>query len=181
MLRPVKGYARCARRRSAAPESATDPLGNTVTVTNDYRVLAPVLVTDPNGNRQAVALDALGMVIKTAVMGKLANSDGDTLADPTTELEYNLFAWKDSGKPTVVHTTARETHGVGAAIANARHLSSPGAQVSWLGLSRGPPPHRSGLADFPHPAPHVRDSLCSWGARLVEVAVSTGPGSPCRR
>ena len=44
-------------------ESATDPLGNTVTVTNDYRFLTPTLVTDPNGNRQAVKLDALGMVI----------------------------------------------------------------------------------------------------------------------
>jgi hypothetical protein len=50
-------------------ESATDALGNTITAHNDYLVLAPDLVTDPNGNRQVVAFDALGMVIKTAVMG----------------------------------------------------------------------------------------------------------------
>jgi RHS repeat-associated protein len=59
-----------------------DPLGNRVTageraaggaVTkpgNDYRVLQPRLVSDPNRNRAGVAFDALGMVVGTAVMGK---------------------------------------------------------------------------------------------------------------
>ena len=60
-----------------------DPLGNRVTVGerdasdnrstapgNDYRVLQPALVMDPNRNRTAVAFDALGMVVGTAVMGK---------------------------------------------------------------------------------------------------------------
>ena len=37
---------------------------------NDYRVLQPCLVMDPNRNRTAVAFDALGMVVGTAVMGK---------------------------------------------------------------------------------------------------------------
>jgi hypothetical protein len=37
-----------------------DPLFNTTSAENDYRVLAPVQVTDPNLNRAAVAFDALG-------------------------------------------------------------------------------------------------------------------------
>ena len=37
---------------------------------NDYRVLQPGLLTDPNGNRAAAAFDALGLVAGTAVMGK---------------------------------------------------------------------------------------------------------------
>ena len=37
---------------------------------NDYRVLQPALVTDPNRNRTEVAFDTLGMVVGTAVMGK---------------------------------------------------------------------------------------------------------------
>ena len=37
---------------------------------NDYRVLQPGWVTDPNGNRTQVAFDTLGMVVGTAVMGK---------------------------------------------------------------------------------------------------------------
>ncbi|WP_218032361.1 SpvB/TcaC N-terminal domain-containing protein [Paenibacillus glycanilyticus] len=48
-----------------------DALGNRVTVdTNDYRVLQPRLVSDPNRNQTEVAFDTLGMVVGTAVMGK---------------------------------------------------------------------------------------------------------------
>ncbi|MGH3998194.1 MAG: SpvB/TcaC N-terminal domain-containing protein, partial [Pseudonocardiaceae bacterium] len=110
-----------------------DALGNVVTVATkddtgntairiDYRVLQPYWVTDPNGNRTAVAFDTLGMVVGTAVMGKPlpAPVEGDSLdgfeadlaeavvidhlanplADPqailrraTTRLVYDLFAY----------------------------------------------------------------------------------------
>jgi RHS repeat-associated protein len=112
-----------------------DALGNTVTVGertsdgiqsgNDYRVLQPRLVTDPNGNRTAVAFDAMGMVVGTAIMGKrdevprrgdlldgfepdlsdevaaahLANPLADPhsiLAHATTRLIYDLFAYSRS-------------------------------------------------------------------------------------
>jgi RHS repeat-associated protein len=113
---------------------ARDPLANVITVGerdtsgtliapgNDYRVLQPSLVTDPNGNRAAVSFDAMGMVVGTAVMGKRNESprrgdllDGfapdltddvvathlaNPLADPhsilahaTTRLVYDLFAY----------------------------------------------------------------------------------------
>lgn len=69
-----------------------DPLRNIVTVghrlpeghidpdepRNDYRILQPRLVTDPNGNRIEVVFDALGMVAGRAVKGK-DSSEGDTL------------------------------------------------------------------------------------------------------
>jgi RHS repeat-associated protein len=68
-----------------------DALGNRVTVeANDYRVLQPRLVSDANRNQTAVALDVLGMVVGTAVMGKPlpAPVEGDSLdgfvADLTT-------------------------------------------------------------------------------------------------
>ena len=57
-----------------------DAVGNRVGARNDYRVLAPRLVTDPNGNRAEVAFDALGMVVGTAVMGKADERLGDSLA-----------------------------------------------------------------------------------------------------
>jgi RHS repeat-associated protein len=82
-----------------------------VTAINDYRVLGPVLMTDPNGNRSAVEHDELGMVVKTAIMGKAGAADGDTLADPTTRMEYELFNWMNNRKPNFVHTFAREQHG----------------------------------------------------------------------
>ena len=89
----------------------TDPLGNQVTAAPDYRVLQPALVTDPNGNQSAVAFDALGMPVATAVMGKPGAGEGDTLADPTTRLEYDLHRWQTAGTPPFVHTLAREQHG----------------------------------------------------------------------
>ena len=47
---------------------------------NDYRVLQPKQVMDPNRDRTEVAFDALGMVAGTAVMGKPEESLGDSLA-----------------------------------------------------------------------------------------------------
>jgi YD repeat-containing protein len=79
-----------------------DPLGNEVNADNDYRVLQPKLLTDPNGNRSAVAFDALGMVVGTAVMGKANenNGEGDSLAgfqsDLSPEQIDNFF---DSSHP----------------------------------------------------------------------------------
>src|SRR5262249_30107750 len=54
-----------------------DALGNTVRSENDYRVLQPSLVTDPNGNRSEVVFDAQGMVVGTAKMGKKNENKGD--------------------------------------------------------------------------------------------------------
>jgi RHS repeat-associated protein len=114
-----------------------DTLGNRITVGerlpngnldptkpgNDYRILQPRLVMDPNRNRSAVAFDALGMVVGTAVMGKPEETLGDTLAGfeadltatvvldhlanplanphailgpATTRLVYDLFAYQRS-------------------------------------------------------------------------------------
>ena len=90
--------------------TVTDPLGNVTTAAHDYRTLQPTLVTDPNGNRQAAAYDALGMLVKVAVMGKVGESDGDTLDHPTIELTYDLDAWQQDETPVSVYTKIREEH-----------------------------------------------------------------------
>ncbi|MBK8264631.1 MAG: hypothetical protein IPK80_25215 [Nannocystis sp.] len=91
-------------------ETVTDPLGNVTAAAHDYRTLQPTLITDPNGNRQAAAFDALGHVVRVAVMGKQGDSDGDTLDDPTIELTYDLDAWHSDEQPVSVHTKLREQH-----------------------------------------------------------------------
>lgn len=116
-------------------QETRDPLGNRITAGerngagaltvagNDYRVLQPRLIMDANRNRSAVAYDAFGLVVGTAVMGKPAPSpsEGDSLtgfeadlteavvlahlanplADPqavlqraSTRLLYDLFAYQ---------------------------------------------------------------------------------------
>ena len=116
-----------------------DAVDNTVHALNDYRVLQPRLITDPNGNRSEVAFDVLGMVVGTAVMGKTTESLGDSLtsftpdvtrqqiddffnaADPhafaesllgsaTTRIIYDLEHFQRQGQPVFAATLARETH-----------------------------------------------------------------------
>jgi RHS repeat-associated protein len=72
--------------------SATDPVGNITGSVNDYRVLSPTTVTDPNGNRGQAAYDVLGMVAATAVLGKTTESLGDTLSGFTIDLDDATIA-----------------------------------------------------------------------------------------
>lgn len=92
-------------------KSTTDAIGNRSVVENDYRTLSPTLLTDPNLNRSAIETDALGFVIKSAIMGKAGAGEGDTLADPTAKMEYNLLNWQNNKKPNYVRILAREKHG----------------------------------------------------------------------
>ncbi|MEU1596502.1 SpvB/TcaC N-terminal domain-containing protein [Streptomyces sp. NPDC005708] len=85
----------------------SDALGNRVTAdANDYRVLQPRLVSDPNRNQTEVAFDTLGMVVGTAVMGKPlpAPAEGDSLAGFVTDLtQAQLDGFFDATDP---HATA---------------------------------------------------------------------------
>jgi len=88
-----------------------DAVGNVVTTLNDYRLLAPVQLTDPNLNRTAMGFDELGMLTHMALLGKEGAAEGDTLDAPTVRMEYQLFNWRDHGKPNAVRTLQREQHG----------------------------------------------------------------------
>lgn len=119
------------------PAGTRDALGNTVAATNDYRVLQPQEVRDPNRNRTAVAFDALGLVVATARLGKPGESVGDVLdgfdpnptlavlqqfiADPrgrapaqlgraTTRILYDIGRFQRAGQPAFAASLARETH-----------------------------------------------------------------------
>jgi len=116
---------------------ATDVLGNRTRATNDYRVLQPRLIVDPNENEVAATFDALGMVVATAVMGHGGSESGDRLdgvplhpttaaldrflADPsaeapallgraTTRVVYDLDRFRREGAPTFAATISRELH-----------------------------------------------------------------------
>jgi hypothetical protein len=77
-----------------------DAVANTMTAErNDYRVLQPSLVSDPNGNQISVEYDTLGMVAGTAVMGKPQSTQpqGDSLqgfaGDLTQAHVDDFIAW----------------------------------------------------------------------------------------
>ncbi|KAH6856079.1 RHS repeat-associated core domain protein [Chaetomium sp. MPI-CAGE-AT-0009] len=101
-----------------------DAVGNTTSAVHDYRVLQPSLVTDANGNRTAVAFDALGMVTATAIMGPAEQESGllqPFILDPrgqaasllgraTTRIVYDLNRFRRAGQPPFAASLARETH-----------------------------------------------------------------------
>jgi RHS repeat-associated protein len=95
----------------ALPMTATvDPLDNRVDIDTDYATLSPTKMTEPNGNRAAVRLDEVGLVVATAAMGKDGAGEGDTLEDPTTIVDYDLFRFETTGKPGYARVRAREAH-----------------------------------------------------------------------
>ncbi len=80
------------------PLETRDPMDNRVTAGEragggsvipriDYRVLQPELMTDPNGNRSAVAFDILGLVAGTAIAGKPNENAGEPPGDFHTDFE----------------------------------------------------------------------------------------------
>jgi RHS repeat-associated protein len=121
-------------------DALPDGQKNVVQVRNDYRVMQPWQITDPNGNQVEAVFDALGMVAGTAVMSKaadvprlgdrltadfktdltqaeidafLANPLGvaaSLLGEATTRIIYDLEQFRTEGQPVVAATIARETH-----------------------------------------------------------------------
>ena len=121
-------------------KESRDPLGNTVSADNDFRALAPRVLTDPNGNRSFVKFDALGLVVATAVRGKITENLGDSvddftdddanptlaqlqsfMTDPranaearlksaTSRVIYDVDRYLRDGEPPYAATLVRETH-----------------------------------------------------------------------
>lgn len=93
-----------------------DAAGNVSSMELDYNTMTPHALQDPNGNRVASAIDALGRVVRVASLGKGAGAD--TLDDPTTRYLYaqnayylGVLAGDPIPRPAFVETTSRERHG----------------------------------------------------------------------
>jgi RHS repeat-associated protein len=141
-------------------------IDGTVTSALDYRVLQPLVVTDPNRNRTATAYDALGYVAGVAVMGKPGEGVGDTLAgfvadpnpaaldqflaDPfgrapsllagaTRRMVYDVDRFRRTGNPTYAATLARETRGTPETRIHLRFVHSNGLGATVQEKAVAPP------------------------------------------
>jgi Insecticide toxin TcdB middle/C-terminal region/Insecticide toxin TcdB middle/N-terminal region len=88
--------------------STCDAVGNQTSAEQDYRVLQPRMVTDPNGNRVEARFDALGMLAGTALRGKATGPvEGDSFdtfaADLTPPQITDLFDSTDPRALAVTH------------------------------------------------------------------------------
>ncbi|MDE1674624.1 SpvB/TcaC N-terminal domain-containing protein [Nocardia gipuzkoensis] len=135
--------------RVTVGERSIDPSQPPVRLRQDYRVLQPAMVMDPNRNRSEVAYDAIGMVVGTAVMGKpapalvigdsldrftsdltqteidqfIANPRGPTAAtflhNATTRIVYDLTAYWREPDP------AKKPPSIAATLARETHAREP--------------------------------------------------------
>ncbi len=92
------------------PLKVTDPAMLTTHAIYDYRVLRPILVTDANGNRMAVAYSPSGLVLATAAMGKPNEAVGDTTDTPGVAFKYDLLAFLERQEPVSARATKRIHH-----------------------------------------------------------------------
>jgi len=118
------------------PVLAVDPLGNQHAATIDYRVLEPSQVTDPNGNRAEVSFDLLGLVVGSAVRGKVTESVGDSLVGFNPDLDDATIAAQLADPLTnplsvLGQASARIIYDVGAYM-RSRGSPQPDAAVSYL-------------------------------------------------
>jgi RHS repeat-associated protein len=91
----------------AAQQAPYDAL--LTTVDNDYRLLTPRQITDPNGARSSVSFDALGLVTATWQVGR--DGEGDPPALPGTVFTYDAEAWRTARRPLWAQVDRRERHG----------------------------------------------------------------------
>jgi RHS repeat-associated protein len=152
-----------------------DALGNRVTVqANDYRMLQPCLVSDPNGNQAAVAHDILGMVAGTAVLGKPlpAPVQGDSLSGFVADLtQAQIDGFHDGADPhgsapaLLQNASTRIVYDLDRFQRSQR--ANPNDPTKWLA------PYAATLAR----ETHASDSLPPQGLRIqVSFSYSDGFG-----
>ncbi len=82
---PAKNYQISYDAYDFLQEGSIDPIGNEVSIKNDYRVLQPIKSTDINGNFIQYGFDELGLLVATAIAGK---NIGDL--DSLEGFDYNI-------------------------------------------------------------------------------------------
>ncbi|MGC2301657.1 MAG: SpvB/TcaC N-terminal domain-containing protein [Acidobacteriaceae bacterium] len=161
----------------------TDPVGNIVSSVNDYRVLAPVLITDANLNQTAISFSVLGLVTATAVMGKLGQNFGDQLNGFTVDLAqsqidafYNAADPHTLAPPLLGNATTRVIYDIHG-FYNSK-LASPNDPTKWQ------PCFAATIARETHvSAPNGGASLlqigfeyCDGFARVIQKKIQAEPG-----
>jgi RHS repeat-associated protein len=94
------------------PAVVTDPSGLQISATWDYRVMQAHQISDVNGNISVFTFTPLGLVLAKADIAKPGDATGDTIAEPGSRIIYDLFAFKNHGKPISL-TTIRRVHHAG--------------------------------------------------------------------
>jgi RHS repeat-associated protein len=164
--------------------STTDPVGNVVQAQNDYRVLAPALVTDANGNQTAAQFDALGLVAGTVVMGKEGQGLGDSFNTFTADLtQVQIDAFFAAADP---HTLAASLLGTATTriIYNPQQyvesrLAAPTNPAAWQPVFSAilvREIHQSDLGDGQSSPIQIKFSYSDGFGREIQQKLQADPG-----
>ena len=154
-----------------------DAAGNIVTSVIDYRVLAPKLVKDANGNRTATSFDALGRVAGTAVMGKEGEGEGDSLEGFVPDLSESTIVahiLNPLGNPHQIlrRATTRLVYDL-FAFARTRFQPQPQPTVSYALIRET---HESDLAPSEQTKIQHSFSYSDGFGRVAQKKVQAEPG-----
>ena len=166
------------------PVQTTDAKNNTIAAVNDYRVLAPALKTDPNGNQTAVSFDALGQVVATAMMGKQNENLGDLLTGFSADLaQADIDAFYDAADPhglaapLLGNATTRVVYDVNRFFRT--RTAAPNDPTKWLpafGATLARETHVSDLAPAQQSKIRITFSYSDGFGREIQSKVQAEPG-----
>ncbi len=157
-------------------------LANVTVAINDYRVLQPRLLTDPNGSNAEVRFDALGLVAGSAVYKGM---QGDSFAtfdpDPPQSDIDNFYAVNDP------HSLARALLGTASTrviydvnqFLNSR-LASPADPTKWLPVfaaTLARETHVSDLTDGTQTLIQITFSYSDGFGREIQKKIQAEPGA----
>jgi RHS repeat-associated protein len=144
----------------------------TIAICNDYRVLQPYWITDPNRNRTRVEFDGLGMVVATVVMGKPGDNQGDNLVNFEADLtQTQIDAFSDAPDP---HSLAMDLlKGASTRIVYDPHRFRLSQQAHPEDSTQWKPPYAASMRR----ETHASDSLPPQGLKIqINFSYSDGFG-----
>lgn len=123
-------------------QQTKDALDNVTSIEEfDFRVLAPKKVKDINANFTEVAIDTLGLVVGTAIMGKGAEADDLFNLEPdlTSQQVQDFFADPiNSGRALLQHATSRLVYdfttipcSIGTIAREEHHKNNPSPKLQY--------------------------------------------------
>ncbi len=139
---------------------------------NDYRVLQPWRVMDPNRNRTQVAFDTLGLVVATAVMGEPGENKGDNLINFEADLtQTQIDTFHDALDPHIL--AAALLKDASTRIIYDLHRFQRSQQAYPTDSTQWEPPYAATLAR----ETHASDPLPAQGLKIqISFSYSDGFG-----
>jgi len=157
------------------------PLANVIQATNEYRVLQPRLITDPNGSNAEARFDALGMVAGTALsQGALGDSFGTFTVDLSQAQIDSFYAANDPhtlAGALLGTATTRIVYDV-AQFQNSR-AAAPNDPTKWLPVfaaTLARETHVSDLSGGQTTKIQISLSYCDGFAREIQKKIQAEPG-----